>query len=733
MAKFSETDIGGLQTAVTPTAPVAPAREFSSEAFSSGVGSLSKLATGIFDSIGDNQADKALTGFVTSQAQLANAVDQGSMSSKEARMRARSNYVSFISANPKLHGDATKAHQGFINTSGLGKVIAEGTEQEKLLAAERSDAYESGFMAVSGSSEQNLEGLNKYREFKALKQRMELESSQIALRRARIGETSDRLTLDDSLDKKKAKSNLSEMSGIAMHLVRTNITDLSKGLDDKMITPEQGILQLTNTIAGIEAKAYQGGAAAGNDQISALLAPIKRLQGSFENYAKGTIKKEVLDNEIETLVNHQKLIMLADPSVQRLVATSELLSGSNLVLAEEVAATTLKMIGGNSSDEDKPSNPFPDNSDDGVAKEEYFDALGQGMRRLQTTKTNDPTVDAEKLQAEVTMQNRNIVKGTNRFAQSVDSPDEFNSLMKHYASDEFGTENLGGVVTMEDAADLEQTIEASYSNVVDPLITKEYLKASVGPVHPGLGTKAPQPATRAIIPLFTGTGVKFVPNPEAIKDVSRLGLHEKLKDLNTRVAPVLNTSIRAYAHIRGDKNYKAIWEERFAPVMLPQEKVEGEKEGEKAAVEPTPTTDATTDFIAEQEGFRSSAYRPVKGDRLTIGYGSTKGVKEGDIVTEEEAKVMLSEDVKEASDAVDSLVTVELTEGQKTALTSLVFNVGKANFKKSKALKDLNAGDLDTFREEVADPKKGFVKAQGKITSGLVKRRNREMDLFFSS
>jgi lysozyme len=690
MAKFSETDIGGLQTAVTPTAPVAPAREFSSEAFSSGVGSLSKLATGIFDSIGDNQADKALTGFVTSQAQLANAVDQGSMSSKEARMRARSNYVSFISANPKLHGDATKAHQGFINTSGLGKVIAEGTEQEKLLAAERSDAYESGFMAVSGSSEQNLEGLNKYREFKALKQRMELESSQIALRRARIGETSDRLTLDDSLDKKKAKSNLSEMSGIAMHLVRTNITDLSKGLDDKMITPEQGILQLT-------------------------------------------IKKEVLDNEIETLVNHQKLIMLSDPETLNLTASSELLSGSNMVLSSEAARIALNMLKANSSDEGKPSNPFPDNSDDGVAKEEYFDALGQGMRRLQTTKTNDPTVDAEKLQAEVTMQNRNIVKGTNRFAQSVDSPDEFNSLMKHYASDEFGTENLGGVVTMEDAADLEQTIEASYSNVVDPLITKEYLKASVGPVHPGLGTKAPQPATRAIIPLFTGTGVKFVPNPEAIKDVSRLGLHEKLKDLNTRVAPVLNTSIRAYAHIRGDKNYKAIWEERFAPVMLPQEKVEGEKEGEKAAVEPTPTTDATTDFIAEQEGFRSSAYRPVKGDRLTIGYGSTKGVKEGDIVTEEEAKVMLSEDVKEASDAVDSLVTVELTEGQKTALTSLVFNVGKANFKKSKALKDLNAGDLDTFREEVADPKKGFVKAQGKITSGLVKRRNREMDLFFSS
>ena len=42
----------------------------------------------------------------------------------------------------------------------------------------------------------------------------------------------------------------------------------------------------------------------------------------------------------------------------------------------------------------------------------------------------------------------------------------------------------------------------------------------------------------------------------------------------------------------------------------------------------------------------------------------------------------------------------------------------------------LNSGNIKTFLKEAFDPKKGFVKADGKIVNGLVRRRAREKSIF---
>ena len=89
-----------------------------------------------------------------------------------------------------------------------------------------------------------------------------------------------------------------------------------------------------------------------------------------------------------------------------------------------------------------------------------------------------------------------------------------------------------------------------------------------------------------------------------------------------------------------------------------------------------------------------------------------------------------SRKIREAEKAVDSLVKVDLTPNQKAAIVSLIFNVGQGNFKKSKALKALNKGDIDTFLKEAFDPKIGFVKSGGKVLNGLVTRRQAEKQLF---
>ena len=150
---------------------------------------------------------------------------------------------------------------------------------------------------------------------------------------------------------------------------------------------------------------------------------------------------------------------------------------------------------------------------------------------------------------------------------------------------------------------------------------------------------------------------------------------------------------------------------------------------------PVPELQGTAaEFIKSKESFRSSAYQD-EGGVWTIGYGATEGVKEGDTVTEEGASALLQEDMAFAQRAVDELVEVDLTPDQEAAVTSLVYNVGRDAFAKSKALKALNAGDLATFAEEAFSEEKGFVKVTSggdkRVSEGLVARRAAEKELGF--
>ena len=100
-------------------------------------------------------------------------------------------------------------------------------------------------------------------------------------------------------------------------------------------------------------------------------------------------------------------------------------------------------------------------------------------------------------------------------------------------------------------------------------------------------------------------------------------------------------------------------------------------------------------LLKKHEGLRLSAYRDVAGV-LTIGYGHTgPDVFEGQTITEAQAEQLLLADVRTAQDAL-SLVTVPLTEPQKDALTSFIFNVGVGAFLKKTSL---NPSDLMPFLE----------------------------------
>ena len=129
------------------------------------------------------------------------------------------------------------------------------------------------------------------------------------------------------------------------------------------------------------------------------------------------------------------------------------------------------------------------------------------------------------------------------------------------------------------------------------------------------------------------------------------------------------------------------------------------------------------------EGFESCrlvAYQDIRGI-WTLGWGHTgPEVCEGLTWTQDQADAQLLADVQSSVAAVNADVTVPLTQDEFDALVDFAFNVGNTALRNSTLLKKLNAGDYAGAANEFYR----WDKAAGQVIAGLLRRRQKETDLF---
>ena len=142
---------------------------------------------------------------------------------------------------------------------------------------------------------------------------------------------------------------------------------------------------------------------------------------------------------------------------------------------------------------------------------------------------------------------------------------------------------------------------------------------------------------------------------------------------------------------------------------------------------PRQINQAGLDLIKGFETLRLVGYLPTPNDRPTAGWGHTgSDVQVGETYAEDQAESWLWSDLTWAEDAVDSSVTVPLTDNQFAALVSIAFNIGATNFDHSTLLRELDSGDY-------ADAASQFLvwdKQRGVTLAGLDRRRQAEQALF---
>lgn len=135
------------------------------------------------------------------------------------------------------------------------------------------------------------------------------------------------------------------------------------------------------------------------------------------------------------------------------------------------------------------------------------------------------------------------------------------------------------------------------------------------------------------------------------------------------------------------------------------------------------------DLIKKYESFSSKPYLcPARIP--TIGYGCTvypdgrKVTINDEPITKEKAEALLLNYVTQ--NIMPYIKDLTLTENQKTAVISLIYNIGWYAFSKSKCYKAIKEKDWGT-----AFKNWDWITGGGKTLNGLIKRRAEEKFLFF--
>ena len=138
------------------------------------------------------------------------------------------------------------------------------------------------------------------------------------------------------------------------------------------------------------------------------------------------------------------------------------------------------------------------------------------------------------------------------------------------------------------------------------------------------------------------------------------------------------------------------------------------------------------DLIRKYEGCILKAYPdPATGGLpVTVGWGSTKkpdgsNFALGEEISQDLADALLCDYIQKNIEPVFDKIPYKLTPDQKCALASLIYNIGVPAFTRSNLFKAICNKDIEGIFKNW-----DWIKGNGKVMKGLVKRRAEELHFF---
>ena len=578
MADFSTANAGGpMGTNVSPTRPV------TSDSAGTVLNALGTLARGAFDAFGDAQkleavkqqkaeelaGAKVLSAFRAEQLKYIDAYEQGAISQSEARTRMRAALNKYQSDNPLLGEDILKTHSGIMSTAGLGKVVDEGTEAAQERAKVRQAALDAGFLQ---DAEDEEEAVANYLRFKKAGEDLQRQQAQLNYENSKL-ERTGKLTANETssiaLTEKKLQlsqqQSVSEMADAFATPLRDKTTAILSRFNNGELDAKTALAEVNALRQTINTTITGGGRKAGSEFLSTTVAPLLETLDIAKEVITGNVEYTAATNQFNNNILRQKILMTTDPENAKVVALSEMLRNVDTLRASEVDNAITRMLG-TMTDETKDNfNPYTKETKQAKVA---LDVLRDNLKVIATGKKS------AKLEGEMDAAMTDVLSGVSAYKAAATDTAQLKNVQDFLADPLVASYiNTRGGVPKEVVTSAKEAVQELYEMRVLPAIETQLKQANVtsGFKSTGQGVLGGEvtttPASNVVTMKFAGSDVYF----EAGDSIGRT----KAKELNQKLAPVMNKAIKISAHLNGGTDYKAAYERLFGSMV--QEEVVSDK------------------------------------------------------------------------------------------------------------------------------------------------------------
>lgn len=546
---FGDTIIeGGIEPSVKVQSPVqdnsaavlAQGQARAWNEFGGALSAIGGIAGSIFKANQEAQGNSVLVRYENDLLDLADAVEQGTMKTNEAMVRARNIRRQYLGNSPALQTDFDKIWTNFVDTNGLGNVLRTGTQEQQAQDALTQEAFKLGYPSVEA-----------YRQFQTSALKLQTLNTQLDTIKASGGIISETQRLE-------ALSAVTGLANSAFPAAQKQIIDAQRAIEANPNNKAQIVEQLNLTIGSSIAQLDALGA---NADTAYITDPIKSLMTTFNQWANNEIENTVLENGIKYTQLQYESMFANDPTLGPFIAQSKLLNSVGLAdspLAQDLLNPQVIKALRDATDPTKSLNIINNSDDSERFTQSIIKAAEEGLAdpaAIEEFKTVMGAVVDGVYENERT--NKDGALGYKGSIEVLGNP-----AVKELLGDE--------PIPAAHADKFVQVIQDNYERELVPVIQKFWESVPISdPLASGatgvgvVGGIQNIPMNQLLDPVWNGNAVEFIPKPEYASNPRIQSLAADVNSGDNSIGIPLNNLINAYAYV-SKVDAKTIYEQDFA-------------------------------------------------------------------------------------------------------------------------------------------------------------------------
>ena len=563
MAKFdaSQTTVSAPQNAVTPQQPVTtPA-----------VGV--KAAASLFDKIGNigkavNKSGQqaTLASFEKKQLGIIQALDQGKIkSSAFARTLLRKNLIQTINDYPALSQDILKSNASVLGNAGMGQQVTSGTQQELQTQKLKAHLIQNGLLDPNATDSEFRKAATNFQLAQEEQRRYQQTMDTIALEKAKTDLTSSQRKALDA----KASSAAVDYFNHTAPVVMDHFMGFVKKVRESDLSTAEKVQAINRRWAEFQQQMAPYAAQVSGHQADAYTKAFELTKNEVIGEITGKISSDAAAAQIAKINNENTLQALKDPTIAKAYAASSMFRNNmpidQIPSIQQHLSSFINTNLDNSPDA-KTADLFTTDPTARKAVKDYLNIVGKGD-------VTDPNQLAEQGQ-----HLKNILAGVEDYSSLMKkNPKSAVELVNWFASPDFLKLRKEHPELLSNMSTVKDIVQSNYADKVWGLVRKEFINNQVvaptvtahglnyNPLVQGQNYTMDinaQKTTSLVKAEPSSDGVNFVPidpsNQQAVK---------KAEELNTNLKPVINTTVRAVAHLSGSTDYKSTYEQAATLLM----------------------------------------------------------------------------------------------------------------------------------------------------------------------